>query len=179
MGAIAGGVEVPQEITAFGDIGVVVTFGRCRDGSGGRKAGEKVRGSEEDARGGVGSAPKDSLSELTVAIEFGDIKISEDVAVNGVDDRDGFSERGCGSDRRSCGACSVEELVMASIASLPTPPAASKMPPRSLSVRLQRSVRDSPHVPHLKKYLSIAAVNSISNFLPTRNLPWRVDTRCP
>ena len=80
---------------------MVVTFGRCRDGSGGRKTGEKVRGSEEDARGGVGSAPKDSLSELTVGIEFGDIEISEDVAVadlNGVDDRDGFSERGCGSE---------------------------------------------------------------------------------
>ena len=79
---------------------MVATFRRCGDGSGGRKAGEEVRDSEEVARGGVGGALKDSLSELTVAIEFGDIEISEDVALaglNGVDDRDGFSERGWGS----------------------------------------------------------------------------------
>lgn len=98
---MAGGVEVSQEITAVGDVGVVVTFGRYRNGSGGRKAGEEVRDSEKVARGGVGSAPKDSLSELTVAIEFGNIEISEDVAVaglNGVGDRDGFSERGRGSE---------------------------------------------------------------------------------
>lgn len=88
-----GGVEVPQEITVVGDVGVVVTFGRCGDGSGGRKT--------EEVASGVGSAPKDSLSEPTVAIGFGDIEISEDAAVaglNGVDDRDGFSERGWGSE---------------------------------------------------------------------------------
>ena len=98
---MTGGDEVPQDITAAGDVGVVVTFGRCGDGSGGKKAGEEVRDSEEVARGGVDSAPKDSLSEPTVAIEFGDIEISEDATVaglNGVDDRDGFSERGWGSE---------------------------------------------------------------------------------
>ena len=98
---MTGGDEVPQEITAVGDVGVVVTFGRCGDGSGGRKAGEEVRDSEEVARGGVDSAPKDSLSEPTVVIEFGDIETSEGAAVaglNGVDDRDGFSERGWGTE---------------------------------------------------------------------------------
>lgn len=97
---MTGGDEVPQEITAAGNVGVVVIFGRCGDGSGGRKAGEEVRDSEEVARGGVDSAPEDSLLEPTVAIEFGDIEISEDAAVaglNGVDDRDEFSERGWGS----------------------------------------------------------------------------------
>ena len=37
---MTGGDEAPQGITAAGDVGVVVTFGRCRDGSGGRKTGE-------------------------------------------------------------------------------------------------------------------------------------------
>lgn len=95
---MTGGDEVPQEITAAGDVGVVVTFGRCGDGSGGRKAGEEVG---DSARGGVGSAPKDSLSEPTVVIEFEDIETSEGAAVaglNGVDDRDGFSERGWGTE---------------------------------------------------------------------------------
>ena len=98
---MTGGGEVPQETTAVGNVGVVVTFGRCGDGSGGRKAGEEVRDSGEVARGGVGSAPKGSLSEPTVAIEFGNIEISKDAAVaglNGVDDRDRFSEKGWGSE---------------------------------------------------------------------------------
>ena len=98
---MTGGDEVPQGITAAGDVGVVVTFGRCWNGSGGRKAGEEVGDSEEVARGGVDSAPKDSLSEPTVVIEFGDIETSEGAAVaglNGVDDRDGFSERGWGTE---------------------------------------------------------------------------------
>ena len=95
---MTGGVEVPQEITAVGDVGVVVAFGRCGDGSGRRKAGEEVRDSEEVASG-VGSAPKDSLPEPTVAIGFGDIEISEDAAVAGlcgIDSRDRLSERGWG-----------------------------------------------------------------------------------